>query len=148
MICLELYQGCLDGLFVADNKLLDSTGAVCDENLQLKIENEKLRKGLIGAGNSSELERIQALEQKLLAQQEELTDLHKRRGEHAQQIVDLNSALLERDKLVTDKDQKIRSLSGEVATLRLEVSFGMLASIEMAKTWLFNQFFFLNLIKI
>jgi len=41
----------------------------------------------------------------LLAQQEELTEIHKKRGENAQMIVDLKNALAEKDKLIGVKDE-------------------------------------------
>lgn len=53
-----------------------------------------------GASN----ERIQALEQKILAQQEELTSLHRRRGESAQQIISLNAKVHEQEKSLQAKD--------------------------------------------
>lgn len=51
-----------------------------------------------------------------------MTALHKRRGEHAQQIVDLNSVLQERDKLILEKDAKISEQVAVINSLRLEVS--------------------------
>lgn len=42
---------------------------------------------------------IQQLEQKLLHQQEELTELHRRKGENAQQLIDLNHRLNEQLKI-------------------------------------------------
>lgn len=49
-------------------------------------------------------EEIQNLKQKLLSQTEELAELHKRKGENAQQIIDLNAKLQERDKQMATKD--------------------------------------------
>lgn len=49
---------------------------------------------------------LQALEQKLYKLQEELTDLHRRKGENAQQLVELNQCLQERDKLLATKENK------------------------------------------
>lgn len=62
---------------------------------------------------------MQTLEKKLLAQQEELTELHKRKGENAQKIVDLNAKLLEREQLTTDQAATIKSLRAEVRMLSL-----------------------------
>ena len=77
----------------ADNRLFDNANTLRGENLQLSIANEKLRtevnSGIAGSSGNS------ALEAKLLAQADELTMLHRRRGEHAQQIVDLNNKLQE-----------------------------------------------------
>lgn len=56
------------------------------------------------AGDMRSVERIQLLEQKLLAQQEELTELHRRKGEHSQQIIDLNIKLQEKEKFLSMKE--------------------------------------------
>lgn len=55
-------------------------------------------------GDGKQVERIQHFEQKLLAQQEELTELHRRKGDHVQQIIDLNTKLQEKEKLLSSKD--------------------------------------------
>lgn len=54
-----------------------------------------------GGGNN---ERIQALEQKILVQQEELTSLHRRRGESSQQIINLNTRVHDLEKQLQAKD--------------------------------------------
>lgn len=76
------------------------------ENLQLSIQLEKLSSNT-GGGSGNEVrlnERIQFLEQKLLTQQEELTELHRRKGENAQQIIDLNVKLQEKEKVLMAKE--------------------------------------------
>lgn len=99
----------------ADNKLFENANSLRSENLHLSIQVEKLKlsgntlgNGTAGlSGNEVKLtERIQHLEQRLLTQQEELTELHKRKGENAQQIIDLNVKLQEMDKLLAVKDHK------------------------------------------
>jgi len=72
------------------------------------VENEQLR---VGGGCSSDSNnitstRISQLEKKLMTQQEELTDLHKRKGENSQMIVDLNVKLTEQTKVLTDKENR------------------------------------------
>lgn len=49
-------------------------------------------------------EKIQALEQKILKLQEELTSLHRRRGESAQQIINLNAKVHDLEKQLQNKD--------------------------------------------
>lgn len=92
-----------------DNRLVDTTVQLRSENLKLSVENEKLQSGILptyGGGNSNEntSSKIQALEKKLMAQQEELTSLHKRKGENSQMIVDLNLKVTEQMKSMTEKD--------------------------------------------
>lgn len=103
-------------LFVAENRLFENADFLRNENLQLSLQNEKLRvenitistnaSGATGSvSNDSKLsERIQYLEQKLLVQQEELTELHRRKGENAQQIIDLNVKLQEKEKVLASKE--------------------------------------------
>lgn len=92
----------------SDNRLYDTTNQLRAENLKLSVENEQLRtysdNTSTNGGASVNSSRIQALEKRLLTQQEELTNLHKRKGENAQMIVDLNirvekqtATLLERE---------------------------------------------------
>ena len=96
-------------VFPPDNKIFDAVNALKHENLQLSIQNEKLRLDgdRAGGGDSRLHEKIQCLEQKLLTQQEELTELHRRKGENSQQIIDLNAKLQEKEKLIVMKDIRL-----------------------------------------
>lgn len=99
---------------ITDNKLFENANTLRSENLQLSIQVEKLKSCSTELGNTSGLssneikltERIHHLEHKILNQQEELTQLHKRKGENAQQIIDLNVKLQEMEKLSAIKDHK------------------------------------------
>lgn len=74
-----------------------------NENLHLTIQNEKIRQECQSPsiyGGGTDFTKISALEHKILSQQEELTELHKRRGENAQLVVDLNNKLQEKDKQI------------------------------------------------
>lgn len=72
--------------------------------MQLTIANETLRRevasGSVGMGGNPDLEA------RLLKQAEELAMLHKRKGEHTQQIVDLNNKLQEMTKELYAKDTR------------------------------------------
>lgn len=59
-----------------------------------------------GGGDSRLHDKIQLLEQKLLAQQEELTELHRRKGENSQQIIDLTASLQEKEKLLISRETR------------------------------------------
>lgn len=77
--------------------------------MQLSVQNEKLRLEGGGSGSSSSgvsEAKIAALEQKLLSQQEELTELHKRRGENAQLLIDLNNTLKEKENQIAALEEK------------------------------------------
>lgn len=93
----------------------------------MTIENEKLRKecrGGTGGGASSaaDQDKIQSLEQKILHQQEELTSLHKRRGEYVQQVVDLNAVVQEKNKTIMECKVKIASQEEIIKGLKAEIT--------------------------
>ena len=93
-------------LLFSDTQLFEKATTLRNENLQLSIQNEMLRKegGPGGGGGGSTA--LAALESKLLAQQEELTQLHRKRGEHSQALIDLNKKLQEREKLILAQEEK------------------------------------------
>lgn len=93
--------------------MFDNANALRTENLQLTIQNEKLQAVASSSSGSSgdckiHEQRLQTLEQKLLAQQEELTELHRRKGENAQQIIDLNKSLQEKAKQIIALETRYR----------------------------------------
>lgn len=92
---------------IPDNRLIDQASQLKAENLKISVENEQLRTALSTGGGKDATGAqlaIAALEKKLLAQQEELTDLHKRKGENSQMIVDLNVSVEKQKKLIAEKD--------------------------------------------
>jgi len=87
-------------LVTSHQRLTERASALSSENLQLKYITESLREagggaGAAGASRASETAQaaISALEKKLLTRQEELTELHKSKGENAQLIIDQTSQL-------------------------------------------------------
>lgn len=85
-----------------DNKIYDSSILLRAQNIQL--ESQIIRGN---ANNDSMLsEKISTLEQKVLVQQEELTELHRRRGENAQMIIDLNTKLQLAEQTITSKNYR------------------------------------------
>ncbi|KAG8231195.1 hypothetical protein J437_LFUL011308, partial [Ladona fulva] len=126
---------CFKELIKFHNSIFESSNTLRAENLQLSIQNEKLRlesleisrRSTPQDGKSSE--RIQALEQKILHQQEELTELHRRKGENAQQLIDLNVSLQDKErKLVlkeaslTESAQVIESLNSQIHSLKTSIN--------------------------
>ncbi|KAJ8682136.1 hypothetical protein QAD02_017928, partial [Eretmocerus hayati] len=111
---------CFCDLISLHNRLFDNTNSLRGENLQLSIANEKLRcevaAGIPGSGANA------ALEAKLLAQADELTMLHRRRGEHTQQIVDLNNKLQDAMKDIQAKEASLAELKEINMGLRSEIS--------------------------
>ncbi|XP_063635252.1 autophagy-related protein 16-1 isoform X1 [Cydia splendana] len=107
------------------SRLFDNVNTLKNENLQLTLVNERIRystseNGLSSAGGGSN-ERVQALEQKILVQQEELTNLHRRRGESSQQIINLNAKVHDLEKQLQAKDIVISENTALIASLRAEI---------------------------
>lgn len=90
---------------LTDHRILERSQQLKSENLTLSVENEKLRSGL-GSGDMALTARIQALEKKLLDKQEELTDMHKRKGDNQQMIIDLNIKVTEMQKQLEAKHNR------------------------------------------
>ncbi|XP_044261809.1 autophagy-related protein 16-1 isoform X3 [Tribolium madens] len=121
----KIQTHCFQDLIAQHNKIFDNVNALKHENLQLSIQNEKLRVDgdRSGGGGDSRLqEKIQILEQKLLSQQEELTELHRRKGENSQQIIDLNAKLQEKEKSLVARDISLAESAAKIASLQAEIS--------------------------
>ncbi|XP_053974020.1 autophagy-related protein 16-1 isoform X1 [Hylaeus volcanicus] len=111
---------CFADLISLHNRLFDSANTLRGENIQLTIANETLRRTTSGgipasSGNPD-------LEARLLKQAEELATLHKRKGEHTQQIVDLNNKLQEMTKELQAKEASLAESMELNAKLHLEVT--------------------------
>ncbi|XP_058791192.1 autophagy-related protein 16-1 isoform X3 [Phymastichus coffea] len=111
---------CFYDLITLHNRLFDNANTLRGENLQLSISNEKLRCELTSCTPGTAANA--ALEAKLLAQADELTTLHRRRGEHTQQIVDLNNRLQEITKELHAKEASLTENTEIIAGLRSEIS--------------------------
>ncbi|XP_011865476.1 PREDICTED: autophagy-related protein 16-1 isoform X2 [Vollenhovia emeryi] len=111
---------CFADLISLHNRLFENANTLRNTNMQLTIANETLRRevanGSIGIGGNSDLEG------RLLKQAEELAMLHKRKGEHTQQIVDLNNKLQEMTKELQAKEASLAESSEANTNLRLEVT--------------------------
>ncbi|XP_006819147.1 autophagy-related protein 16-1-like [Saccoglossus kowalevskii] len=90
------------------------------ENLDLNLKSETSSSGNGGGGKASN-EKIQSLEQKLFKLQEELTEMHRRKGENAQQLIDVSHELQEKEKLLTSKDTKLTETLFQLDSLRNEM---------------------------
>ncbi|OQR79631.1 autophagy-related protein 16-1-like [Tropilaelaps mercedesae] len=90
----------------------------------LTVQNENLRQGsnefrnrapISGDGSALELER------KLYKLQEEHTELLKKKGEHAQQIIDLRNQHEAKDKELRNKESQLREQQQFIDTMRIEL---------------------------
>ncbi|XP_055322060.1 autophagy-related protein 16-1 isoform X3 [Sitodiplosis mosellana] len=111
-------------IITQNNRLLDTTYELKSINLKLSVENEQLRTGSVAASNGTSAAataKISQLESKLLTQQEQLTDLHRRKGENAQMIIDLNLKLEKQNKLLGERESSIADHIAVNTSLRAEV---------------------------
>ncbi|XP_052126297.1 autophagy-related protein 16-1 isoform X2 [Frankliniella occidentalis] len=122
-------------LIAFHNRLFESSNALRAENLQLSVQNEKLRlehsastdkASSDNSGNGSSKspnrnEKVQVLEQKLLSLQEELTEMHRRKGENAQQLVDLNLKLQEKERQLQSKEASFSECQAENSSLKRDI---------------------------
>ncbi|GAU91967.1 hypothetical protein RvY_04122 [Ramazzottius varieornatus] len=129
---------CFKPVFEAYGKLFDYSDSLKTQTAHLNLQVEKLKEDIIRGGgngaNGGSLERVGLLEQKVYKLQEELTEMHRRKGENAQQIVDLKNvlqdkeiALLEKERRIQDQDATIYGMKqalkqSEAAVLELERS--------------------------
>ncbi|XP_060802098.1 autophagy-related protein 16-1 isoform X4 [Amyelois transitella] len=106
------------------SRLFDNVNTLRNENLQLTLVNERIRfsntDSVVPGGNVSN-EKVQSLEHKILKQQEELTSLHRTRGESAQQIISLNARVQDLEKQLVNKDIIISENAALIASLRAEI---------------------------
>ncbi|KAG7211650.1 hypothetical protein KM043_010903 [Ampulex compressa] len=111
---------CFSDLISLHNRLFESANTLRGENIQLTIANETLRRevagGTTGTGANADLEA------RLFKQVEELAMLHKRKGEHTQQIVDLNNKLQEMMKELQAKETSLAESMEIISSLRLEIT--------------------------
>ncbi|XP_058055772.1 autophagy-related protein 16-1-like [Anopheles bellator] len=114
-----------------NNRLFDTAVKLRQENLDLKID-KKIRDSAGGGSGSSVAgfnadvgaitnAQIQALEKKVLAQQEELTELHKRKGEHSQMVITLNQKLSDLQRLLTEKERALADQTALCISLKDEL---------------------------
>lgn len=67
----------------------------------------------------------------MLAQQEELTDLHKRKGENSQMIVDLNMKLADLSQKLLEKEQRSNDHTATINSLNAEIRMFRTNEVEM-----------------
>nr|XP_041632375.1 autophagy-related protein 16 isoform X5 [Drosophila kikkawai] len=103
-----------------NNRLIDHVAQLKSDNLKLSVENEQLRSAVSTGGTGSNVA-IATLEKKLLSQQEELTELHKRKGENSQMIVDLNQKVEQQRILISERERSLAEQQTNNNRLRAEV---------------------------
>ncbi|CAG5125400.1 unnamed protein product, partial [Candidula unifasciata] len=111
-------------LIQTNNKLQDLSSQLQSRNVHLQVEVDMLREDggdqhtrQGSMGNSST---VHALEQKLYRLQEELTEMHKKRGENAQAIINLNVLLQEKEREIHRKESVLSEAMANISALQQE----------------------------
>uniref|UniRef100_A0A8C9VC15 ATG16 autophagy related 16-like 1 (S. cerevisiae) n=1 Tax=Scleropages formosus TaxID=113540 RepID=A0A8C9VC15_SCLFO len=105
------------------NRLLEKSDlqAVLSERLQTDKFDLQSRQDLspgVDAGRSDAL--LQEMAQIRIRHQEELTELHKKRGELAQNVIQLNNQLQQKDKEIQSNEAKMQEYQQRIAELEGE----------------------------
>jgi len=131
-------------LYQLQEKLIDQNTTLRVANTNLSTSNDLLR------GEKVELEAalstrttkspacdsltFQELQLKMFNLQEELTEMHRRKGENAQQVIDLTAALKITEKEISDKEIKIQSLDAEILILKEDLRLSEVKARELEST--------------
>jgi len=107
-----------------------SNNTLTQEKQQLEISLQARAAGF----NPVDSLTVQELQQKLLSLQEELTEMHKRKGENAQQVIDLTAAVTNMQKQLTDKQTKIDNLEAQIEVMRQDMKSAESQIIELEAT--------------
>ncbi len=96
-----------EDVVAAHHALLEKADVLDAENKQLRFNYERLKVEAAAGGGSAEAAanaaEVAELRAKLLKLQEELTDLHRRKGENAQQVIDLSAAAKDLERQLGEK---------------------------------------------
>lgn len=90
-------------LILANSQLQSEREQIEFVNIKLKEENQKLKVKSCEVDS----EQLSTLEKKLFSAQEELTELHRRRGENAQQIIDQGKLMKDQEAHIQDLQTKL-----------------------------------------
>ncbi|XP_055022572.1 autophagy-related protein 16-1 isoform X2 [Boleophthalmus pectinirostris] len=102
------------------NRLLEKADlqAVLSERYQTdKYDAPRLHDGSAGADSSRSDALQQEMAQMRIRHQEELTELHKKRGELAQSVIDLNNQIQQKDREIQSNEAKMLEHQQQISTL-------------------------------
>nr|CAB3224186.1 autophagy-related protein 16-1 [Phallusia mammillata] len=102
----------------ANQELQKTNESLHSDIEKLKQENHDLSsKAHAGIVSAEKNEQFSVLEQKLFRVQEELTEVHRTKGARAQQILDLNVALQEKEREISTFNQQLQTKADENTVL-------------------------------
>ncbi|XP_007656937.1 autophagy-related protein 16-1 isoform X5 [Ornithorhynchus anatinus] len=119
----RLQRQAFEEIILQYNKLLEKSdlqsvlaGKLQAEKYDMQSKHE-ISQGHDGMWNNSQL---QEMAQMRIKHQEELTELHKKRGELAQSVIDLNNQMQQKDKEMQENEAKIAEYLRKIAELETE----------------------------
>ncbi|KAI4503347.1 hypothetical protein M0802_001569 [Mischocyttarus mexicanus] len=115
----RLDTACFSDLITLHNRLFENVNTLRCQNMQLTISNENLRRE---SSNRSPGANVSSVSEARLKQTEELTALHKKNGEHMQQIVDLNKKMQEMIKDLHGKEASLAESKETNSILRTDIA--------------------------
>eukprot|EP00088_Acartia_fossae_P061192 TRINITY_DN7347_c0_g1_i12.p1 TRINITY_DN7347_c0_g1~~TRINITY_DN7347_c0_g1_i12.p1 ORF type:complete len:548 (-),score=133.97 TRINITY_DN7347_c0_g1_i12:709-2352(-) len=120
-----------ENMFMHINQLVETNLSLQEENESLETSNATLKQEKLqleaalqvraGAFHAVDSVTVQELQQKLLTLQEELTEMHRRKGENAQQVIDLSAAVKILEKEISEKETRIESLEAQILVLKQDM---------------------------
>ncbi|XP_052104661.1 autophagy-related protein 16-1-like isoform X1 [Mytilus californianus] len=130
-----------ENLIQSYSKNFDIASSLKSKNAQLTVEVDRLKEENTrlseqsGANSPGFNDKSHSVDvQKLYKLQEELTELHKKRGENSQQIIDLNMLLQEKERELMIKDAKLHDTDAVVLALKSEIKNLEMTIVELEQT--------------
>ncbi|XP_029473283.1 autophagy-related protein 16-1 isoform X6 [Rhinatrema bivittatum] len=132
-------------LFRYDNKLLEKSDlrSVLADKLQVEKYDLQSRHDFSPGHEGMRSEALlQEMGQIRIKYQEELTELHKKRGELAQTVIDLNNQMQQKDKEIHANEAKIAEYSQTISDLKTECQelYSKLQDLEQANQTLKDEY--------
>ncbi|XP_055333717.1 autophagy-related protein 16-1-like isoform X2 [Paramacrobiotus metropolitanus] len=128
-------------VFDAYGRLFEHADSLKSQSIQLNLQVEKLKEENLriavrggDAGDPKASEKVAMLEQKIYRLQEELTDLHRKKGDNAQQLVDMRNQLQEKERILLEKDRKIQDQEAMIYTTKQAIKQSEAAVLELERS--------------
>ena len=111
-------------------------------NEKLKEDNSSLKSKASSESNVHTNENFLELNRKLFSVQEELTELHKKKGDNAQQVIDLSVTVKQNESLLAEKQSLIESLEAELISLKadLKTAVGEISELQSTNQLLKDEY--------
>ena len=111
-------------------------------NEKLKEDNSILKSKVSSESNVHTNENFLELNRKLFSLQEELTELHKKKGDNAQQVIDLSAAVKLNEQLLAEKQSQLECLEAELVGLKadLKAAGGLISELESTNQLLKDEY--------